>query len=74
MRYLKKLLICVYAFLGIFAATTLVVFIFTGSEPTTLIGCTFGVAGVESMLAAIIKAREEKTKEKEVDENGDSYS
>lgn len=72
MRYLKKLLICVYVFLGIFAASTLIIFIFTGDEPTTLIGCTFGVAGVESMLAAIIKARESKSEVKEVNENGDN--
>lgn len=74
MRYLKKLLICVYVFLGIFAAATLIIFVFTGSEPSTLVGCTFGVAGVESMLAAIIKAQETKKEAKEVKENGDSDS
>lgn len=60
MRFLKKLLICVYAFLGVFSAVTLILFAVTGTEPTTLIGCVFGVAGVESMLGAIIKAKEVK--------------
>ncbi len=73
MRYLKKLLVCVYVFLAVFAASALVIFIITGNEPSTLIGCTFGVAGVESMLAAIIKARESKNG-KDVNRIGDADS
>ena len=72
MRFLKKLLIGVYIFLGCFAVATLIIFIFTGNEPTTLVGCTFGVAGVESMLAAIIKARENHKSIKENNENNEN--
>ena len=60
MRFLKKLLIAIYLFLAAFSIALLVIFAVTGIEPTALIGCVFGVAGVESLLGAIIKAKEEK--------------
>lgn len=60
MRFLKKLLVCVYVFLALFSVAVLVLFTVTGYEPTTLVGCVFGVAGVESMLGAVIKAKEVK--------------
>lgn len=69
MRFLKKMLICLYSFLGVFTVAVLVIFLFTGTEPTALIGCVFGVTGIESMLSAIIKASERK-KEKEDTEIG----
>ena len=62
MRFLKKLLLCVYLYLALFIAASLVIFTVTGTEPTALIGCTFGVAGVESMLSALIKTAESKSK------------
>ncbi len=63
MRFLKKLLMCVYLYLALFIAASLVIFAVTGSEPTALIGCTFGVAGVESMLSALIKTAESRNKQ-----------
>lgn len=67
MRFLKKLLVSIYAFLGMFTVATLIVYAATGTEPTTLIGCVFGVTGVESLLSVIIKFTETKT---EVIKNG----
>lgn len=67
MRFLKKLLVSLYAFLGVFTLAVLIVYTVTGTEPTTLIGCVFGVTGVESMLSVIIKATENK---KENTQNG----
>ncbi len=67
MRFLKKLLVSIYAFLGVFTVAALTVYAITGTEPTTLIGCVFGVTGVESILSVIIKASENK---KEVTKNG----
>ncbi len=64
MRFLKKLLVSLYAFLGVFTVATLTVYIITGTEPTTLIGCVFGVTGVESLLTVIIKAAENKKENK----------
>ncbi len=71
MRFLKKLLIAVYIYLGVFVCATLIIFSATGNEPTALIGGVFGVAGVESMLAALIKAFENhKNKSEDSKENG----
>ena len=67
MRFLKKLLVSLYAFLGVFTVATLIVYIITGTEPTTLIGCVFGVTGVESLLSVIIKTTDAK---KEITKNG----
>lgn len=67
MRFLKKLLVSIYAFLGVFTTAALIVYASTGTEPTTLIGCVFGVTGVESLLSVIIKFTETK---KEVTKNG----
>ncbi len=64
MRFLKKLLMGVYIYLAVFAATALAVFAFTGKEPNALIGASFGVAGIESLLAAFIKSSEASKKGK----------
>lgn len=68
MRFLKKLLVCVYFYLALFITAALVIFAVTGVEPTTLITCVVGVAGIESMLGAIIKTAEVK-KETKTEEN-----
>jgi len=60
MRFLKKLLVCVYVYLGVFAAAELILTSLTGNEASTLITCVFGVAGVESMIGAVIKGLESK--------------
>ncbi len=65
MRFLKKLLISVYVYLALFTAAVLMLFGLTGNEPTALVGCVFAVAGVESMLGAVIKSLEAKKERKE---------
>ena len=72
MRFLKKLLIGVYIYLAMFAMAVLFVFSLTGNEPTILIGAVFGVAGIESMLAALIKTMENGKKTRETRRNGDN--
>ncbi len=69
MRFLKKLLLGVYIFLALFSVVTLILFLVTGNEPSTLVASVFGVAGVESMLGAIIKTKENKN---DTDNNGKS--
>ncbi len=64
MRFLKKLLIGVYVYLAIFSAASLIIFAVCQTEPTALITCVFGVAGIESMLGAIIKASEAKKQQR----------
>lgn len=67
MRFLKKLLIGVYIYLALFSAASLIIFAVCQSEPTALITCVFGVAGIESMLGAIIKASETKKLQRKED-------
>ncbi len=58
MRYLKKLLIGVYIYLGIFAIVCYVGWLITKGEPAALIAGVFGAGGVESLVGGIIKYRE----------------
>lgn len=67
MKYLKKLLICIYSFLGLFSVATLIQFAITGNEPTVLVSSVFAVAGIESMIGAVIKTTE-------VNKNGNADS
>ena len=60
MRFLKKLLIALYLFLGGFTILTLTTFLLTGSEPSALIAAVFSVAGVECILGMLIKKQEGK--------------
>lgn len=64
MRFLKKLLVALYIFLGVFALTMLVVWICTRDEPTALITAVFGAAGVESTVSAIMKLEEIRSEER----------
>ena len=64
MRFLKKLLICVYVFLGAFVIYCCVNFTLQQTEPTTLIGCVFASAGVESIISFLIKSAESKEERK----------
>ena len=60
MRFLKRLLVSIYAFLGGFAVVCLMLWCITGDEPTTLITGVFAAAGVESIVGGIIKFKEAK--------------
>ena len=55
MRFLKKLLISLYIYLAVFAAVCLVLWVWRGDEPHTLITAVFGAAGIESIIGGIMK-------------------
>ena len=58
MRYLKKLLICVYAYMGVVGVAAFAAWAITGEEPVALLGGVFGAAGVESIIAGIMRINE----------------
>ena len=66
MRFLKRLLVSIYVFLGAFAVVCLVLWAVTGNEPTALITGVFAAAGVESVVGGIIKFVEQKKSDTDV--------
>ena len=60
MRFLKTMLISLYIFLGCFAVACYISWCITGSEPQALIMGVFGGVGIESIVAGVIKVRENK--------------
>lgn len=72
MRWMKKLLLSIYLYMGIFFGICLVCWIVTGEEPASLIMGISAAVGVESVAAGVIRIYEnkqnndfEKEKEKE---------
>lgn len=61
MRFLKKLLVSIYIFLGSFAVACFIAWLILGDEPEALIAGVFAAAGIESVVGAIIKWREAET-------------
>ena len=75
MRFLKTMLISLYIFLGCFAVACYISWCITGSEPQALIMGVFGGVGIESIVAGVIKVREnkdEETEEADADESADT--
>ena len=71
MRFLKTMLISLYIFLGCFAVACYISWCVTGSEPQALIMGVFGGVGIESIVAGVIKVRENKAEKTEgVDSDG----
>lgn len=77
MRFLKRLLVAIYGFLGVFVVACLMLWVVTGYEPVTLITGVFAAAGVESIVGGIIKFKEAKegtkpdvSEEMEAENNG----
>lgn len=77
MRFLKRLLVAIYGFLGVFVVVCLMLWVVTGYEPVTLITGVFAAAGVESIVGGIIKSKEAKeaikpdvSEETEAENNG----
>ena len=69
MRFLKKLLVSIYLFLGIFSVVVLLLWVATGDEPDTLITAVFAASGVEFIVSALMKLWEiaaEVKKEKDL--------
>lgn len=77
MRFLKRLLVSIYTFLGSFSVVCLLLWCITGDEPTTLITGVFAAAGIESIVGGLIKWKESRDESKsdtsaevEADNNG----
>lgn len=72
MRFLKKLLVSIYLFLGIFSVVVLLLWVATGDEPDTLITAVFAASGIEFIVSALMKLWEiaaEVKKEKDSSES-----
>lgn len=65
MRFMKKLLLAVYLYIGIFGVVCLVMWIVTHEEPTSLIAGVFGAAGVESLISGIMRMSENRAERAE---------
>lgn len=75
MRWMKKLLLSIYLYMGIFFGVCLLLWIFTGDEPSALIMGISAAVGVESVAAGVIRVYENKElykHEKEMGKHGNS--
>ena len=64
MRWMKKLLLSIYLYMGIFFGVCLVLWIVTGEEPSSLIMGISAAVGVESVAAGVIRVYENKEQQK----------
>lgn len=72
MRWMKKLLLGIYIYMGAFFGICLIWWMVTGNEPTALIAGISAAVGVESVAAGVIRVYEQKQTndfEKEVREH-----
>lgn len=60
MRWMKKLLLSIYLYMGIFFGVCLILWIITGEEPSSLIMGISAAVGVESVAAGVIRIYENK--------------
>lgn len=68
-RWMKKLLLGIYIYMGVFFGVCLVVWIITRDEPAALIAGISAAVGVESVAAGVIRVyenREQNKHEKEM--------
>ena len=73
MRFLKKLLLAIYAYLAVFGAICLILWACTREEPQALIAGVFGAAGVESIIGGMMKLKEIKSESKSLRDRSDEY-
>jgi len=59
-RWMKRLLLAIYLYMGIFFGICLLLWIITGREPETLIMGISAAVGVESVAAGAIRIYENK--------------
>lgn len=64
MRWMKKLLLSIYLYMGIFFGICLICWIVTGEEPSSLIMGISAAVGVESVAAGVIRVYESKEQHK----------
>lgn len=60
MRWMKKLLLGIYIYMGAFFGICLIWWMVTGNEPTALIAGISAAVGVESVAAGVIRVYEQK--------------
>ena len=60
--FIKKVLIAMFIFLSIFTVVMIVIFLFTGNTPDTLILSVFGACMGEYSICGLIKKSKEKEK------------
>lgn len=65
MKFSKKVLIGMFAFLILFVIANLIIFIVKGSVSDTLILSVFGMCGIEGGILGWIKTLDEKGKKNE---------
>lgn len=73
MRWMKRLLLAIYLYMGVFFAVCLICWMVTGSEPSALIMGISAAVGVESVAAGAIRIYENKQHhdhEKEMQDHG----
>lgn len=73
MRWMKKLLLSIYVYMGIFFGLCLILWIVKGEEPSALIMGISAAVGVESVAAGVIRVFENKQHhdhEKEMQDHG----
>lgn len=73
MRWMKRLLLAIYLYMGVFFTVCLVCWMVTGSEPSALIMGISAAVGVESVAAGAIRIYENKQHhdhEKEMQDHG----
>lgn len=58
MRFLKRLLVCLYAYCGLFFAAALIISAFGVTVPDALIAGVAAATGIESVIGSIIKVQE----------------
>ncbi|MBQ8402766.1 MAG: hypothetical protein IJX14_12655 [Clostridia bacterium] len=58
MRFMTRLPVAIYLYMGIFFALCLLCWIVTGEEPAALIAGISAAAGVESIIAGCMRIRE----------------
>lgn len=76
MRWMKKLLLSIYVYMGIFFGLCLILWIVKGEEPSSLIMGISAAVGVESVAAGVIRVFENKQTykhEKEMQNHGTEH-
>lgn len=64
LRWMKKLLTCVFGFIGIFFTSCYISWLITGEEPEALITGVSSAVGVESIVTGVIRIFENKEQHK----------
>lgn len=55
MRWMKKLLVCMFSFIGTFFTACYISWLITGDEPEALINGVASAGGVEALVAGLIR-------------------